>query len=120
MQGAPQFGTSFLRIALLRMSLWHSGKGVIPLKPSKLAAARLANVAAKRPKAARLRKRGFAKPRGGKLTTEYHSKLFAHELTRQHSVADSEKLAGALLDAWERLSYVRPFQANPSDTTITR
>jgi SNF2 family DNA or RNA helicase len=33
------------------------------------------------------------------LTTEYHSKLFAHELTRQHSVADSEKLAGALLDA---------------------
>jgi SNF2 family DNA or RNA helicase len=33
------------------------------------------------------------------LTTEYHSKLFAHELTRQHSVGDSEKLAGALLDA---------------------
>lgn len=33
------------------------------------------------------------------MTTEYHSKLFAHELTRQHSVSDSEKLAGALLDA---------------------
>jgi SNF2 family DNA or RNA helicase len=33
------------------------------------------------------------------LTTEYHAKLFAHELTRQHSVADAEKLAGALLDA---------------------
>jgi SNF2 family DNA or RNA helicase len=33
------------------------------------------------------------------LTTEYHAKLFAHELTRQRSVADSEKLAGALLDA---------------------
>lgn len=33
------------------------------------------------------------------MTTIYHAKLFAHELTRQHSVADSEKLAGALLDA---------------------
>lgn len=33
------------------------------------------------------------------MTTEYHAKLFAHELTRQHSVADAEKLAGALLDA---------------------
>jgi len=33
------------------------------------------------------------------LTTEYHAKLFAHELSRRHSVADSEKLAGALLDA---------------------
>jgi ERCC4-related helicase len=43
--------------------------------------------------------RGCAKPEGAKLTTEYHSKLFAHELTRQRSVADSEKLAGALLDA---------------------
>ncbi len=36
---------------------------------------------------------------GAKLTTEYHAKLFAHELTRRRSVADSEKLAGALLDA---------------------
>jgi ERCC4-related helicase len=44
--------------------------------------------------------RECSKPEGGtKLTTEYHSKLFAHELTRQRSVADSEKLAGALLDA---------------------
>jgi hypothetical protein len=33
------------------------------------------------------------------LTTEYHAKLFAHELTRQRSVADAEKLAGTLLDA---------------------
>jgi ERCC4-related helicase len=33
------------------------------------------------------------------LATEYHAKLFAHELTRQRSVADAEKLAGALLDA---------------------
>jgi SNF2 family DNA or RNA helicase len=33
------------------------------------------------------------------LTTDYHAKLFAHELTRQRSVADAEKLAGALLDA---------------------
>jgi SNF2 family DNA or RNA helicase len=33
------------------------------------------------------------------LTTEYHAKLFAHELTRHHSVADAEKLAGTLLDA---------------------
>jgi SNF2 family DNA or RNA helicase len=29
----------------------------------------------------------------------YHAKLFAHELTRQRSIADAEKLAGALLDA---------------------
>jgi SNF2 family DNA or RNA helicase len=36
---------------------------------------------------------------GAKLITEYHAKLFAHELTRQRSVADSEKLAGALMDA---------------------
>jgi hypothetical protein len=33
------------------------------------------------------------------MTTEYHAKLFANELTRQRSVADTEKLAGALLDA---------------------
>lgn len=32
-------------------------------------------------------------------TTDYHAKLFAHELNRRHSVADDEKLAGALLDA---------------------
>ena len=31
--------------------------------------------------------------------TDYHAKLFAHELRRRHSAADSEKLAGALLDA---------------------
>ncbi len=33
------------------------------------------------------------------ITTDYHAKLFAHELNRRHSVADDEKLAGALLDA---------------------
>jgi SNF2 family DNA or RNA helicase len=33
------------------------------------------------------------------LITEYHAKLFAHELSKRHSAADSEKLAGALLDA---------------------
>lgn len=33
------------------------------------------------------------------MATEYHAKLFAHELTRHRSVADAEKLAGALLDA---------------------
>lgn len=33
------------------------------------------------------------------MTTEYHTKLFAHELSRRHSVGDAEKLAGALLDA---------------------
>ena len=32
-------------------------------------------------------------------TSDYHSKLFSHELNRRHSVADDEKLAGALLDA---------------------
>lgn len=32
-------------------------------------------------------------------TTDYHAKLFAHELNRRHSVADDEKLAGALMDA---------------------
>ena len=32
-------------------------------------------------------------------TSDYHAKLFAHELNRRHSVADDEKLAGALLDA---------------------
>lgn len=31
--------------------------------------------------------------------TDYHAKLFAHELSRRHSAGDSEKLAGALLDA---------------------
>ena len=31
--------------------------------------------------------------------TDYHSKLFAHELSKRHSDADAEKLAGALLDA---------------------
>jgi SNF2 family DNA or RNA helicase len=33
------------------------------------------------------------------MPTAYHAKLFAHELLRRHSAADSEKLAGALLDA---------------------
>ena len=36
---------------------------------------------------------------GAGLTTDYHAKLFAHELTRRRSVADAEKFAGALLDA---------------------
>ncbi len=33
------------------------------------------------------------------MITEYHAKLFAHELSRRHSVADAEKLAVALMDA---------------------
>jgi ERCC4-related helicase len=33
------------------------------------------------------------------MITDYHAKLYAHELRRRHSVSDSEKLAGALLDA---------------------
>jgi len=33
------------------------------------------------------------------VITEYHAKLFAHELGRRHSVADAAKLAGTLLDA---------------------
>jgi len=33
------------------------------------------------------------------LITGYHAKLFALELSKRHSVADAEKLAGALLDA---------------------
>jgi superfamily II DNA/RNA helicase len=33
------------------------------------------------------------------VTTEYHAKLFAHELSGRHSVADAGKLAAALLDA---------------------
>lgn len=33
------------------------------------------------------------------MTTDYHVKLYAHELGRRHSVADAGKLAAALLDA---------------------
>lgn len=33
------------------------------------------------------------------MITEYHAKLFAHELSRRHSVADAAKLAGTLVDA---------------------
>ena len=33
------------------------------------------------------------------MITNYHSKLFAHELLRRHSVADAEKMAGTLFDA---------------------
>ena len=33
------------------------------------------------------------------ITTDYHAKLFAHELSRRHSVGDSKKLASTLLDA---------------------
>ena len=33
------------------------------------------------------------------MITKYHAKYLAHELSRRHSVGDSEKLAGALLDA---------------------
>ena len=33
------------------------------------------------------------------MITEYHAKLFAHELGKRHSVADAEKLASTLLDA---------------------
>ena len=41
--------------------------------------------------------RAWGSPSRGRaeLATEYHAKLFAHELTRQRSVADAEKLAGA-------------------------
>jgi superfamily II DNA or RNA helicase len=35
----------------------------------------------------------------GDVITDYHAKLYAHELRRRHSVGDSEKLAGALFDA---------------------
>jgi len=31
--------------------------------------------------------------------TDYHAKYFAHELSKRHSVADAEKLAGTLFDA---------------------
>jgi superfamily II DNA or RNA helicase len=34
-----------------------------------------------------------------RMITDYHAKYFAHELSRRHSAADSEKLAGALFDA---------------------
>ena len=33
------------------------------------------------------------------MITDYHAKLFAHELSKRHSVADAEKLASTLLDA---------------------
>ena len=33
------------------------------------------------------------------MITEYHAKLFAHQLSRRHSAGDSEKLASTLLDA---------------------
>ncbi len=33
------------------------------------------------------------------MITNYHAKLFAHQLSRRHSAADSEKLASTLLDA---------------------
>lgn len=33
------------------------------------------------------------------LTTDYHAKLFAHQLSLRHSAGDSEKLASTLLDA---------------------
>lgn len=33
------------------------------------------------------------------MITDYHAKYFAHELSRRHSVADAEKLAGTLFDA---------------------
>jgi ERCC4-related helicase len=33
------------------------------------------------------------------MITPYHAKLYAHELSKRHSVADAEKLAGTLFDA---------------------
>jgi SNF2 family DNA or RNA helicase len=33
------------------------------------------------------------------MTTRFHAKYFAHELSRKHSSGDTERLAGALLDA---------------------
>ena len=33
------------------------------------------------------------------MITEYHAKLFAHELSKRYSVAEAEKLAGTLFDA---------------------
>ena len=32
------------------------------------------------------------------MITAYHAKLFAHELGKRHSVADAEKLPGALIN----------------------
>jgi SNF2 family DNA or RNA helicase len=39
-----------------------------------------------------------------KLSSKYHAKLFVHQLSRRHSVADDEKLAEALLDAQVNLN----------------
>ena len=33
------------------------------------------------------------------MITDYHAKLFSHELRKRHSAADFQKLASALLDA---------------------
>ena len=33
------------------------------------------------------------------MTTPYHAKYFAHELTKRHSANDPEKFAGTLVDA---------------------
>ena len=40
------------------------------------------------------------------VITDYHAKLFAHELSKRHSVADAEKLAGTLFDAQVDLNPV--------------
>ena len=44
------------------------------------------------------------------MITDYHAKLFAHELGRRHSVVDAEKLAGTLFDAQVDLNP-RQFEA---------
>ena len=42
---------------------------------------------------------GTTAGRAENVITDYHAKLFAHELRKRHSVADAEKLAGTLLNA---------------------
>ena len=42
--------------------------------------------------------------------TDYHAKYFAHELSKRHSVADAEKLAGALLIFVDYFRYISSFR----------
>ncbi len=54
------------------------------------------------------------------MITEYHAKLFAHELSRLHSVADAAKLAGTLLDAQVTREFMRDYVPEYKDAAEER
>lgn len=52
------------------------------------------------------------------INTDYHAKYFAHEPTKRHSVADAEKLVGALVNSVDYFEEISSFRSMALDVGI--